>query len=73
MYALTYKKKNTISKGLSLVRKHKWISLSLLLGMYQFSGGLYIFAKAELAQYLIADAWYKNLQSDEQYKPWPSH
>lgn len=45
--------------------------MSLLLGIYQFSGGLYIFAKAELAQYLIADAWHKNLQSDEQHKPWP--
>lgn len=72
MYALTYKKKGNISKLLSsLIIKHKWITLSLLLGMYQFSGGLYIFAKAELAQYLIADAWHKNLQSDEQHKPWP--
>ncbi|MFQ3189882.1 MAG: sortase A [Paraglaciecola sp.] len=56
---------------LSLVSKHKWITLSLLLGFYQFSGGFYIFAKAELAQYLIADAWYKNLQSNEQHTPWP--
>ncbi len=71
MYALTYKKKSGILKLLSLVSKHKWITLSLLLGFYQFSGGLYIFAKAELAQYLIADAWHKNLQSDEQHKPWP--
>ena len=71
MYALNYKNKSIISKGLSLVSKHKWIALSLLLGIYQFSGGLYIFAKAELAQYLIADAWHKNLQSDEQHKPWP--
>lgn len=71
MYALTYKKKHSISKLLSLVIKHKIITLSLLLGVYQFSGGFYIFAKAELAQYLIADAWHKNLQSDEQHKPWP--
>ena len=71
MYALNYKNKSIISKELSLVSKHKWIALSLLLGIYQFSGGLYIFAKAELAQYLIADAWHKNLQSDEQHKPWP--
>jgi sortase A len=71
MYALTYKKKSNISKFISLVSKHKWITLSLLLGVYQFSGGLYIFAKAELAQYLIADAWHKNLQSDEQHKPGP--
>lgn len=71
MYALTYKKKSNISTLLSLVGKHKWIVLSLMLGMYQFSGGLYIFAKAELAQYLIASAWHKNLQSVEQHKPWP--
>lgn len=71
MYALTYKKKRKFSKLISLVSKHKWISLSLMLGIYQFSGGFYIFAKAELAQYLIADAWHKGLQSDEQYKPWP--
>jgi sortase A len=71
MYALTYKKKSNISKLLSLVGKHKWLVLSLMLGMYQFSGGLYIFSKAELAQYLIAIAWHKNLQSVEQHKPWP--
>jgi sortase A len=41
------------------------------LGIYQFSDGLYIFAKAELAQYLIADAWHKILQSNAQHKPWP--
>ena len=52
MYALTNKNKSIISKLLSLVAKHKWITLSLLLGIYQFSGGLYIFAKAELAQTL---------------------
>jgi sortase A len=71
MYALTYKKKSCISKLLSIVIKHKWITLSLLLGLCQFSEGIYIFAKAELAQYLIADAWHKNLQSDERHKPWP--
>lgn len=71
MYALTYKKKSRISKLLLLISRHKWITLSLLLGIYQFSGGLYIFAKAELAQYLIADAWHKSLKSDETHKPWP--
>ena len=71
MYSAIYKKKNGISKLLSLASSHKCITLFLLLGVYQFSGGLYIFAKAELAQYLIADAWHKNLQSNEQHKPWP--
>jgi sortase A len=71
MYALTYKKRSTISKLVLLIGKHKCITLSLLLGVYQFSGGFYILAKAELAQYLIADAWHKNLTSEEQHKPWP--
>lgn len=71
MYALTYKKKSNISKFLNLIGKHKWIALSLSLGIYQFSGGLYIFAKAELAQYLIAHAWHKTLESAQQHKPWP--
>jgi sortase A len=43
----------------------------MLLGLYQFSGGLYIFAKAEFAQYLIADAWHKSLESTQTHKPWP--
>jgi sortase A len=71
MYALTYKKRSTISKLVLLIGKHKCITLSLLLGVYQFSGGFYILAKAELAQYLIAKAWHKNLTSEEQHKPWP--
>ncbi|MEP1444504.1 MAG: class GN sortase [Paraglaciecola sp.] len=54
-----------------MVSKHKWLTVFLLLGIYQFSGGLYIFAKAELAQYLIANAWHKNLHSTEKHKPWP--
>ncbi|WP_299076107.1 class GN sortase [uncultured Paraglaciecola sp.] len=71
MYALTYKKNNFVSKLIFSVSRHKWLLLSLLLGIYQFSGGLYIFAKAQLAQYLIADAWHKSLQSGEQHQPWP--
>lgn len=71
MYALTYKKKNLIARLFFLVSTHKWITAFLLLGIYQFSGGLYIFAKAELAQYLIANAWHKNLLSSQEHKPWP--
>lgn len=71
MYALTHKKKSKISKLLQLVTNHKIMTLGLLLSIYLFSGGMYIFAKAQLAQYLIANAWHKNLTSDEQHKPWP--
>lgn len=71
MFVLTYKKKSLMSRVFSLVATHKWITLGLLLGIYQFSGGLYIFAKAELAQLLIANAWHKNLNSTADHKPWP--
>lgn len=71
MYALTYKKKSCFSKLVSLILKHKILTLCFVLGIYQFSGGVFIYAKATLGQYLIADAWHKNLQSDKTHKPWP--
>ncbi|MCF2947458.1 class GN sortase [Paraglaciecola aquimarina] len=71
MHTYSYKKKNRISWCLSLLVKYKWLALVLGLGIYQFSAGLYIFAKAELAQYLIAKAWNKNLSSHQQQAPWP--
>ncbi|MFT2089676.1 class GN sortase [Paraglaciecola sp. 2405UD69-4] len=71
MYALTYKKKHPLLRLVSFIYKHKWVALLLTLGAYQFSSGLYIFAKAELAQQLIARAWHKNLTSEQKYKPWP--
>lgn len=40
-------------------------------GLWQFGQGLYIHAKAQLAQYLIADAWHKTLQGQTAVKPWP--
>jgi sortase A len=71
MHAFTYKKKGVISSVLTFVFKHKWVALILALGVYQFSNGIYIFAKAEFAQYLIAKAWQKNLQTQEHHPPWP--
>lgn len=70
MYALTYKKSLT-SRLMSLTFKYKWFVLLLALGLYQFSSGIYIFAKAELAQYLIKDAWQTKLQTGVQKPPWP--
>ncbi|MGJ8681020.1 class GN sortase [Paraglaciecola sp.] len=55
----------------NFVLKYKWLALVLTLGFYQFSSGVYIFLKAEFAQYLIAKAWDNNLVSQEQKPPWP--
>ena len=53
----------------------KWlkiaISLSLAIALISgFSGG-YIYAKAELAQYLIAKAWQQTLSDGMPHTPWP--
>ena len=40
-------------------------------GLWQFGQGVYIHAKANLAQYLIADAWSKTLAGQRAVKPWP--
>jgi sortase A len=46
-------------------------ALLLALGAWQLSDGLYIQAKAWLAQDLIARAWSRTLQGEAQAKPWP--
>lgn len=40
-------------------------------GLWQFGQGAYIYAKARVAQYLIADAWAKTLAGERAVKPWP--
>ena len=45
--------------------------LLLLAGMWQLGGGLYIRAKAVLAQILVRDAWERTLKGERQAKPWP--
>jgi len=43
-----------------------------LLAIWNVGQGSYIFAKAELAQWLIASAWQQSTSSDRtQIKPWP--
>lgn len=41
------------------------------IGAWQFGQGVYIYAKAHLAQVLIADAWQKTLAGERRVKPWP--
>ncbi|HZF20195.1 MAG TPA: class GN sortase [Burkholderiales bacterium] len=45
--------------------------LLLLAGVWQLGGGLYIHAKAMLAQILVRSAWERTLAGERQAKPWP--
>lgn len=49
----------------------KWWLLVIATGAYLFGNGLYIFAKAHLAQFLIGQAWQQSLLSQQQQPPWP--
>lgn len=48
-----------------------FIAVLLLLGAWYLGRGLYIEAKAQLAQLLIRDAWEKTLAGQSAVKPWP--
>ncbi|WP_231759666.1 class GN sortase [Microbulbifer elongatus] len=53
------------------ILKH-WLPVILMgAGIWQLGSGGWILAKAELAQYLISDAWHRQLASGEIHKPWP--
>ena len=41
------------------------------LGVWQLGHGVWIYAKAELAQYLLRRAWERTLQGEIHAKPWP--
>lgn len=55
-------------------RKSKWLKFVLGLlftvGSWQVGSSVYLLAKAQLAQYLIADAWQTTLKQGGQQKPW---
>ncbi|WP_051687020.1 class GN sortase [Microbulbifer sp. HZ11] len=49
-----------------------WLPVLLMgAGIWQLGNSGWILAKAELAQYLISDAWQRQLASGEVQKPWP--
>lgn len=54
--------------------RHKVFSYAILLilglGLWQFGNGIWIHAKAQLAQILISQAWQKTLQEQVSVKPW---
>ncbi|MCX7552812.1 class GN sortase [Marinicella sp. S1101] len=46
------------------------IAVVLTVGSWQVGSSVYLLAKAQLAQYLIADAWQATLKDGAQHKPW---
>lgn len=60
---------------MSILMRKRWPGyaalLVLLLGLWQVGGGLYIHAKALLAQQLLLRAWESSLAGKQQAKPWP--
>jgi sortase A len=46
-------------------------ALSLVVGLWQFGGALYIHAKAEVAQMLLRTAWLRTHDNGTPVKPWP--
>jgi sortase A len=51
--------------------ENKWLSIFLIIiACWNFGHGAFIHAKAQLAQYLIADAWQQSETEQMQVKPW---
>lgn len=46
------------------------VLIIIAIGGWQFSSGTYIYAKAQLAQYLLSNAWTKTLEGNPKVKPW---
>jgi len=53
------------------VLRKSLIALCLVAGGYLLADGGWIYAKAQLAQQLIEQAWQETLESGEAIKPWP--
>jgi sortase A len=71
MHTVYDAQKKTRFNLLSWSWRKKWLVLLFGTGFYLCGGGLYIFAKAHFAQYLIAQAWRLTLQDQQQHRPWP--
>jgi len=59
-----------LAQGWARAAKAALALLFLGLGCWQFGSGLYIAAKAEVAQILLERAWVKTLESGAEQKPW---
>lgn len=58
-------------KQIHLRLKTLVVLMLLSLGCYQLATGLYIFAKAKVAQILIGYAWQQTLIDQQNHRPWP--
>lgn len=59
-----------ITKSCGILFKLKWFVLILSLAIFQFGSAGYIYAKAEVAQWLIEDAWLESIQQNKPIRPW---
>jgi sortase A len=59
--------------ALGMKRTHVVVLAAILVGfgVWQLGHGVWIYAKAELAQYLLRQAWERTLQGETHAKPWP--
>jgi len=71
MQSLYWRKQKTSQSILKWAWRQKWTMLLMVAGLYQFGGGLYLYAKAQFAQYLIGHAWQASLQDGGPHRPWP--
>lgn len=55
----------TRQRGLTLL-----VVLAAMAGAWQLAQGAYIYAKAQLAQYLLASAWQESKKTQQVVKPW---
>ncbi|MCP5208420.1 MAG: class GN sortase [Hahellaceae bacterium] len=59
------------SKNRKSKKTMRWLAMGIMtLAALSFSNGLYIQAKAEVAQWLLQDAWVRTLAGEAQAKPW---
>jgi len=62
---MAWQYKLTRQRGLTLL-----VVLAAMAGAWQLAQGTYIYAKAQLAQYLLASAWQKSIKTQQIVKPW---
>lgn len=68
---LLYAQKTTsLKRFFRFPLRHRWTSALMLLAIYQFGQGGYIYAKAITAQWMIKDAWQHTLETGQQTPPW---
>lgn len=64
-----------IGRGVMIQKRHAWVVICIILlalaGAASFGGGVYMQAKAQLAQWLLHKAWNETRETGAAVKPWP--